>query len=223
MINDIHFCDITDMVMVILICVFYAPIAPIVLPAGMLYFFCFLCVMRYNFIAVYHQSYDSGGMLFFDLFNFTMAILGVSVLALQGYLTLRGAPYWTSLSMTPLAFGIYMFWKRTLTDVGPAAEKMSLASALVFDHCMSDRDFPLQLFRQAYTDPDLKTQVDANAQQTNFGGFKHLRRNSKDFRFSPGQSQDTSENTSPRGSGAQELGPSTHYGIRLAPPSGPQS
>ena len=33
------------MVMVILICVFYEPIAPIVLPAGMLYFFCFLCVM----------------------------------------------------------------------------------------------------------------------------------------------------------------------------------
>ena len=104
---------------------------------------------------------------------------------------------------------------------------MALASALVFDHCMSDDHFPLQLFRQAYTDPDLKSELEQTATPTNFGGFKHLRRKNsyQGVKFTPGNSQANSQATSkvttPRGNAGHggDLGQSAHYSGRLATPT----
>jgi len=77
---------LTDLALTLCLCLMYGVISPVVVFAGAAYFGVTTAVTRYNYLFAYVQECDSGGGVFFTLFNRMYIVLVLSLLMLQSYL-----------------------------------------------------------------------------------------------------------------------------------------
>lgn len=83
----------TDVALSLSLCMMYCVMSPVVIFAGVAYFGVVAILMRYNLLFVYIQDHDSGGEIFFSLFNKSVTSLLASLLLLQTYLMAAVHPF----------------------------------------------------------------------------------------------------------------------------------
>merc|ERR1712232_303553 len=79
-----------DLFICVTLCTMYGVVAPAVIFASLPFFYLYSAVVRYDLFFVYVQEWDSGGLMFFPLANFTVFSLLLSLIMLQAYLTVKG-------------------------------------------------------------------------------------------------------------------------------------
>lgn len=102
-----------NILMVLMILFVYSTIAPLVTPFALLYFSLAYLMYKYQLLYVYVNEYQSGGYMWYAVFNRSMVSLLLGVLVLLCYLTIRktfstGPMY----LLLPLPIFIALFWQR---------------------------------------------------------------------------------------------------------------
>jgi calcium permeable stress-gated cation channel len=101
-----------NLLMVLMILTTYMCIAPLLLPCGVAYFAFAYCMYKYQLLYVFVNEYQSGGKMWYQVFNRSMIILVCGSLVLLGYLGLKKAfysgPFYL---MFPQPFLLLYFWK----------------------------------------------------------------------------------------------------------------
>lgn len=92
-----------NQLLVVVIMFTYAPIAPIILPVGALYFLAAFVVYKKQLLLVYSSTYESGGRFFPTACNRTMVGLVAAQVTLIGYTVLR-AGFYQPMVLLPLPF-----------------------------------------------------------------------------------------------------------------------
>ena len=102
-----------NIMMVLMIVATYVPIAPLLLPFGVLFFLFAYLMYKYQLLYVYINEYQSGGVMWHAVFARTMIALIFASLTLLGYLSLQlsnslfAGPFY---AMLPLPGCIGYFW-----------------------------------------------------------------------------------------------------------------
>ena len=78
-----------NLMMVLMIIVTYASIAPLLMPFGLLYFTFAYLMYKYQLLYVYINNYQSGGYSWYAVFSWSMVALLLGALTLVGYLGLQ--------------------------------------------------------------------------------------------------------------------------------------
>lgn len=82
-----------DLVIVLALTMAYGVVAPPIVLFAAMFFWVYVVIIRYNFVFVYTQEYDSGGKYFFILADITIFSLVASLVMVQGYLFTTSAQY----------------------------------------------------------------------------------------------------------------------------------
>ena len=86
-------------------------ISPLIIPLCMIYFGMVYLMYKYQLLFVYINSYQSGGYMWFAVFNRAMICLIAGIFSLLCYLLIRSnytiGPFYLLL---PLPFFIFYFW-----------------------------------------------------------------------------------------------------------------
>jgi hypothetical protein len=78
-----------DLLLVLVICLVYAVLSPLIMCFGALFFFAAGFVYRYIFLYVHVPAFESGGRFWFKVFDSTLVGLLFSTLTVIGYMTLK--------------------------------------------------------------------------------------------------------------------------------------
>lgn len=100
-----------NLLMVLMILTIYMCIAPFLMPCAMIYFAFAYAMYKYQLLYVFVNDYQSGGHMWYQVFNRSMIILICASLVLWGYLGLKKTyhigPFYM---MIPQPFMLYYFW-----------------------------------------------------------------------------------------------------------------
>lgn len=100
-----------NLLMVLMILTIYMCIAPFLMPCAMMYFAFAYIMYKYQLLYVFVNDYQSGGNMWYQVFNRSMIILICASLVLWGYLGLKKTyhigPFYM---MIPQPFLLYYFW-----------------------------------------------------------------------------------------------------------------
>lgn len=101
-----------NLLMILMILVTYSCIAPLLMPFGIVYFAFAYLMYKYQLLYVYVNDYQSGGYMWYAVFNRSMVSILCGALTLLGYLGLRKASYSGPFYvLLPLPFLIIYFWR----------------------------------------------------------------------------------------------------------------
>ena len=189
-----------QLMMVLMIMVTYSCIAPFLMPFCVL-FFCFAYIMyKYQLLYVYINDYQSGGYMWYAVFNRSMVSLIFAAITLLGYLSLElsesyyAGPFYF---MLPLPFALIYFWIYCDNKFRKASMHLSLDFSKEIDHRNEERKIncrstPLDSFSpELYRQPSLvETEVFPEAYRR-FGDEDVI-----DFSKSGGSSRNRSETIS---------------------------
>jgi calcium permeable stress-gated cation channel len=103
-----------QLVMVLMIMVTYSWVAPLLMPFGVLFFLFSYTMYKYQLLYVYINNDQSGGFMWYAVFNRSLVALMFAILTLLGYLGLRiGKDYARGpfFFLLPVPFGIIYFWR----------------------------------------------------------------------------------------------------------------
>ena len=121
--------------------VFIAQISPLILPLCAFYFAMAYLMYKYQLLYVYINSYQSGGYMWYAVFNRSMVVLMAGVCTLLCYLAIRmsytSAPFYLLL---PLPGLIILFWHHCEKRIrGPAMVRLTVITfTLRLAHNCSD-------------------------------------------------------------------------------------
>ncbi len=112
-----------QLLMVFMIMSTYACIAPLLMPFCLFFFLVSYLMYKFQILYVYNNDYQSGGYMFYAVFDRSMiSLLGGSIILLA-YLAIRrtifSGPFYLSL---PLPFLICMFWSHCDKVYKPISE-----------------------------------------------------------------------------------------------------
>lgn len=100
-----------NLLMVLMILTIYMCIAPLLMPCAVMYFAFAYAMYKYQLLYVFVNDYQSGGNMWYQVFNRSMIILIGASLVLWGYLGLKRTyhigPFYM---MIPQPFLLYYFW-----------------------------------------------------------------------------------------------------------------
>jgi hypothetical protein len=152
-----------NILMVMMILCTYACIAPFATPFAWLYY-CFAYVMyRYQLLYVYVNPYQSGGFMWYSVFDRSMISLLGGVLVLLSYFMIRQTNHkdFSGLyfyALLPLPVVILIFWHKCHKKFTKPSSSLSLEKAIEIDVLTSERvaagkvvpqqTFKRKLFRQ---------------------------------------------------------------------------
>lgn len=128
------------------ICFTYACIAPVVLPAGAVYFWFAFFIYKMQFLHLYSPRYESGGLMFPDICRLLLVGLIGGQITLIGYLSLREG-------YQPAAF-VFLLIPVTLSSIsdlknrGRKAKNLSLEIAAAFDKNKTKIEFDDDAYKQ---------------------------------------------------------------------------
>jgi len=148
-----------NLLMVLMILTTYMCIAPLLVPFGALFFAFAYLMYKYQLLYVYVNEYQSGGNMWYQVFNRSMIIFICASLVLLGYLGLKKAfysgPFYL---MFPLPFLLAYFWDFCNRKFKTPSAAMSLECAVEIDELNSELKkynqetaadaFNVNLFRQ---------------------------------------------------------------------------
>lgn len=153
-----------QLMMVLMIMVTYSCIAPFLMPFCVL-FFCFAYIMyKYQLLYVYINDYQSGGYMWYAVFNRSLVSLIFASITLLGYLSLElGESYYAGpfYFMLPLPFALIYFWIYCDNKFRKASMHLSLDFSKEIDHRNEERknngrSTPLDTFTpELYKQPSL--------------------------------------------------------------------
>ena len=123
-----------NIMMVLMIMVTYAIIAPLLMPFCLVFFLFAYLMYKYQLLYVYITDYQSGGYMWYAVFDRSMICLIMAVLTLIGYYIIRltyntGALY----SLVPLPFLLVYFWRFCDDRFKQRSLQLSLESAVDLD------------------------------------------------------------------------------------------
>ncbi|CAM9281248.1 unnamed protein product, partial [Ectocarpus fasciculatus] len=129
-----------QVMMVLMILVTYSTIAPFLMPICTLFFgFCYM-MYKYQLLYVFINEYQSGGFMWYAVFNRSMVALLCGVLTIVGYLGLRKTYYSGPFYVTiPLPFIIVFFWHKCNKKYNKPSKALSLEKAVELDHVNAKR------------------------------------------------------------------------------------
>eukprot|EP01041_Mallomonas_annulata_P001199 gene1199-2331_t len=147
-----------NQMMVLMIIVTYASIAPLLMPFGLVFFAFSYVMYKYQLLYVYINSYQSGGYMWYAVFNRSMVALMLGSLTLVGYLGLQlknslfSGPFY---AIIPLPAFILYFWYYCDNKFKSPSENLSLEFAVELDRMNRtqksspmDSSFSPSLYRQ---------------------------------------------------------------------------
>jgi len=128
-----------DILLVLIVCLTYAVLFPLLLPFGCLYFALSWCVRRFRALVFHTPAYESGGELFYKVFDRTIVGLYFAVSVTMSYILTK------SPSMSPFLFPIlivvWCFHRRC--HFRYERPSRNLSRMLAIQRC-DDRDLPLR-------------------------------------------------------------------------------
>ena len=78
-----------DLLLVLLICLLYSCISPLIMLFGVVYFALAYLVYSNQFLYVYMPPFDAGGVLWYQVYRKTVSCLVVMHITLMGYISIR--------------------------------------------------------------------------------------------------------------------------------------
>jgi hypothetical protein len=131
-----------QLMMVLMIMVTYACITPLIMPLCTLFFAGAYVMYKYQLLYVYINEYQSGGFMWYAVFNRSMIALEFASCALLGYLSLQlndphsSGPFFFLL---PLPFCLFYFAKYCDSKFRKASMNLSYGFARELDHRNAER------------------------------------------------------------------------------------
>lgn len=144
-----------NLLMVLMIISTYSCISPLLCPFGMIFFAFVYLMYKYQLLYVYTNEYQSGGYMWYAVFNRSMVALIAGQFTLLGYLGLRETfftgPFYL---LAPLPFCITYFWYNCDERFKKASIGLSLESAIDIDAKVAQQnaagfDAPINTFQPA--------------------------------------------------------------------------
>ena len=121
-----------ELLMVLIICMTYATIAPLISLFGAAYFGLALLVYKYQLLFVYIPKYESGGSFWHPCFRRSLISLLAGQLTLIGFMIVRAGVIEATL-LVPLPFITLMFWRYCDDKMFKPTSVLSLFDALKED------------------------------------------------------------------------------------------
>ncbi|CAM9540737.1 unnamed protein product, partial [Choristocarpus tenellus] len=100
------------LLLVLVVCLLYAVISPVIMPMGALFFAAAHIVYKYQMLYVYIPKYESGGVLWLSVYPRVLVGLAVAQLTVMGYVSIRGG-YTEAVCMLPLPFMVALHGRRS--------------------------------------------------------------------------------------------------------------
>ena len=125
-----------NLLMVFMIMINYSCIAPLVMPFCLLYFGFAYLMYKYQLLYVYVNWYQSGGYMWYALFNMSIIVLLCGVLTLLCYLLIKEGKD-TAYSLLPLPLFICLFWYHCQSRFMKISKSLSLETAIEMDKAVS--------------------------------------------------------------------------------------
>jgi hypothetical protein len=123
-----------NLLMVLMIISTYCCISPLLSPFGLVFYAFAYLMYKYQLLYVYINEYQSGGYMWYAVFNRSMVALIAGVVTLLGYLGIRetffSGPFYL---LAPLPFCISYFWYKCEERFKVASMSLSLESAIDLD------------------------------------------------------------------------------------------
>jgi hypothetical protein len=144
-----------NLLMVLMIISTYSCISPLLCPFGMIFYAFVYLMYKYQLLYVYTNEYQSGGYMWYAVFNRSMVALIAGQFTLLGYLGLRETiftgPFYL---LAPLPFCITYFWYNCDERFRKASMGLSLESAIDIDAKVAQQtaagfDAPINTFQPA--------------------------------------------------------------------------
>jgi hypothetical protein len=123
--------------LVFMIGIVYAPIAPFLLVFVVVFFLIGTVVFRYLFCFVFKSEYESGGSLFPKVFARIVVAMLLGHLTLIGQLALKNAPTQSAL-LIPLPVATVVFYVLVNKTLGSSAQRLSREEIVVLDAATAD-------------------------------------------------------------------------------------
>jgi hypothetical protein len=129
-----------NLLMVLMIISTYCCIAPLLVPFGVVYYAFVYLMYKYQLLYVYINNCESGGYMWYAVFNRSMMALIAGVITLWGYLGIRltfySGPFYL---LAPLPFCITFFWYKCEERFKIASMALSLENAIELDKETTER------------------------------------------------------------------------------------
>lgn len=123
-----------SLMMVLMIVMTYSCISPVIAPLGMLYFAAAYGMYKYQLLYVFINEYQSGGFMWYAVFNRSMIALICAATTLTCYLGFRRSFFYGPFYFTlPLPFLIAYFWLHCENRFKETSLSLSLESAIELD------------------------------------------------------------------------------------------
>jgi uncharacterized membrane protein YgcG len=159
-----------NLLMVLMIMMAYSCIAPLLMPVCSLFYVLAYLMYKYQLLYVYINQHQSGGNLWYSVFNMSIVALVSGVFTLLSYLLIRGSneseldagtfngPFY---GLLPVPFFIFLFWYHCDRRFKRQSMSLALESALEIDKAVASlhhlkKATPLQHFNnKLYRQPSL--------------------------------------------------------------------
>lgn len=103
-----------NLLMVVMILVTYSCIAPLLMPLGVIFFGLAYAMYKYQLLYVYITDYQSGGFMWYAVYDRSMVALVCGAMTLLGYLGIRMTFYTGPFyALMPLPVCIIYYWHRS--------------------------------------------------------------------------------------------------------------
>ena len=139
-----------SLLMILMIINMYATVAPAVVPMALVYFIFMLYLYKYQLLYLFQNEYQSGGILFIDLYEYTMLALVVGALMLLSYFVFLTTTVEDNNEVTTLYFAfliplpLLIYWYKTV-----CVERYMLPSQQMSLQSCVERDQDYQAYADA--------------------------------------------------------------------------
>lgn len=145
-----------SLLMVLIVVCIYATIAPLVVPAALVYFIMAFYMYKYQLLHVYVNKFQGGGDMWIECYRYSMMCLMAGSLMLMCYLGIKTFFGWQFRIMVVLPFVISYFWRNVEKAYLKPSLRMSLRKSVLIDQDKKTQAASIATFDyRTFLQPDL--------------------------------------------------------------------